>query len=235
MTAEPLRAAGTVLLLGVLCWVMPTLTRPTLQFGVRLPADFTRAPVLAAARGAYRRRIAALTACAGPGALLAAADSRWLGLSIIWLQLAAAFCCYALARRQIRAVKLADRWYDDVKQSIAVDTAWRAEPEPFPWRWTAPGAVVVLATALTGAVRYPRLPDRLATHFTASGHPDRWADRSPWSAFAPVVVQLFVLVLITGLMAITYRSRPDTDAADVRATTSRYRVFLRTMARARCS
>ena len=232
MTAESIRVAGVALLLGALYWVMPSLSRPTLQFGVRLPTEFSGAPVIARERGTYRRRITVLTVCAVPAALLSTADSRWLGLTIIWLQIVVAFCCYALARQQIRAVKLTESWYDDVKQAIVVDTAWRTEPEPFPWRWTAPGAVIVLATAATGVVRYPQLPDQLATHFTASGHPDHWADRSPWSAFALVIIQLFVLVLITGLMALTYHSRPDTDAADIKATTSRYRVFLRTMTRA---
>jgi uncharacterized membrane protein len=98
--------------------------------------------------------------------------------------------------------------------------------------WLIPALVVLAATAIIGAVRYPGLPSQLAVHFGASGVPDRWVRKSAWSAFAMVVGQLWVTALWAGLVQIIYRSRPDIDATDAADSTRRYRRFLAACTRA---
>jgi hypothetical protein len=48
------RTAGSAVVL-LLAWSLPALTRPTLQFGVRIPPGHVHDPVLAEQRRAYRR------------------------------------------------------------------------------------------------------------------------------------------------------------------------------------
>jgi uncharacterized membrane protein len=50
--------------------------------------------------------------------------------------------------------------------------------------------------------------------------------------FSVVAAQLYVTVLRTGILLIIYRSRPDIEAADVRASALRYRPFLDRYAKA---
>ena len=231
MSAQTLTAAFLVLLVGVALCVTPLFTRPTLQFGVRVPPAHTGAEVIGRERRAYMLRTGVLAGCCTVAAALLTSGSPWLVTVLVLLQVAAGFGCFLLARERITAVKTAEGWFEGVRQTVTADTTWRTEPERLPVLWTLPALAVVAATVVTGIARYPGLPDRLPVHFTASGTADRWAGTSVWSAFSLVAGQLFVTAVIVGLLLLTYRSRPDADPTDP-ASTQRYRRFLAVTARA---
>jgi uncharacterized membrane protein len=233
MTAGSLTAVLAVLLAGVLICVAPALTRPTLQFGVRVPPQRTGAAVIRRERRAYYRRATAVVACCTAAALaLAGSGSASLTAVVLPAELAAGLGCFWVARERIAAVKSAEGWYAGLRQAVAADTSWRTERLRFPVAWLIPPVAVLVASAVIGAVRYPDLPSRLAVGFTASGAPDRWASKSAWAAFSKVTGQLWVTSLWTGLLLIIYRSRPDTDASEGADSTRRYRLFLATYSRA---
>jgi uncharacterized membrane protein len=233
MTPESLTAHLTVPLFGALICVAPAATRPTLQFGVRVPGDRVRAAVIRRERRAYYRRSAVVGVCCTAAAMtLPGSAPWWLAEVVLLLQVAAGLGCFWLAREKIIAVKNAEGWFEGLRQTVAADTSWRTDPIRFPVLWLIPAITVIAATAVIGAIRYPDLPGRLAVHFTASGAPSRWAHKSAWIALSVVVGQLWVTVLWTGLLLIIYRSRPDIDASDAAASTRRYRTFLATYARA---
>src|SRR5512142_1479331 len=79
-------------------------------------------------------------------------------------------------------------------------------PSPcrYPWSWTVPALLVIMATAATGALRYPRLPDRLVLHYNPLGGPGAVATRSVPAAFGPVFLQLVLTgaVLLLALVAV---------------------------------
>ena len=235
MTAGSLTAVLAVLLLGVVICVSPALTRPTLQFGVRVPPQRTGAAVIRRERRAYYRRTAAVAVCCTGAALaLALAGSGSAALTAVMLpaELAAGLGCFWVARERIAAAKNAERWFDGLRQAVSVDTSWRTEPLRFPVAWLIPPVAVLMATIVVGVARYPDLPSRLAVGFAASGAPDRWVRKSVWGAFSKVAGQLWVTSLWTGLLLIIYRSRPDTDAAEGADSTRRYRGFLAAYSRA---
>jgi uncharacterized membrane protein len=226
MTAGALSGDLSVLVVGALACVAPVASRPTLQFGVRVPPEQAGAPVIRRERRAYLWRTAGIGACCTVAALaLQGHESWWLPRIILLLELAADFGCFWVARRQIGAVKQADGWFAGLRQTVATDTSWRTNPPRFPVRWLIPALAVIAATAAVGALRYPGLPAHLVT---GSGH------RAPKSAVIVLVVafQLYVTVLWIGLMLIIYRSRPDIEAADPAMSTLRYRRFLAATTRA---
>jgi hypothetical protein len=53
MSAGSLAAVSPVLVVGALMCLMPAVTRPTVQFGVRVPRERARAPVIGRERRAY--------------------------------------------------------------------------------------------------------------------------------------------------------------------------------------
>jgi uncharacterized membrane protein len=226
MTTGTLSGDLSVLVVGALACAAPAASRPTLQFGVRVPPERAGAPVIQRERRAYFWRTAAVGACCAVAALtLQGHGSWWLPRIILLLELAADFGCFWAARRKIAAVKHADQWFAGLRQTIATDTSWRTDPPRFPVRWLLPALAVIAVTAAVGALRYPGLPAHIAT---GSGH------RVPKSAFLALVVafQLYVTVPWTGLMLIIYRSRPDIEAADPAVSTLRYRRFLAATTRA---
>jgi uncharacterized membrane protein len=233
MTAGSLTAVVAVLLVGVWICVAPALTRPTLQFGVRVPPQHADAAVIRRERRAYYWRATAVVLCCIAAALaLARTGSARLTAVVLPPELAAGFGCFWVARERITAVKNAEGWYQGLRQAVAADTSWRTEPLRFPVAWLVPPVAVLVATAVIGVTRYPDLPSRLAVGFTASGAPDRWARKSVWDAFSKVAGQLWVTSLWTGLLLIIYRSRPDTDASEGADSTRRYRSFLAAYSRA---
>ena len=226
MTAGALAGDVSVLVVGALACVAPAASRPTLQFGVRVPPERAGEPVIRRERRAYYWRTAAIGACCAVAALaLQGHGSWWLSRIILLLELAADLGCFWVGRRQIAAAKHADGWFGGLRQTVATDTSWRTDPPRFPARWLIPALAVIAATAAVGALRYPGLPAHIVT---GSGH------RVPKSAVIVLVVafQLYVTGLWTGLMLIIYRSRPDIEAADPAVSTLRYRLFLAAITRA---
>jgi len=233
MNTASLAGAVTVPFLGALMCAAPALTRPTLQFGVRVPRERAGTPVIGRERRAYYWRTGAIGVCAAVAALaLAVRGTWWLPRIILLLQLVADLGCYLAARRKISAAKNAGNWFAGLRQTVVADTSWRTDPPRFPVGWLVPAIAVLTATAVVGVLRYPDLPGRIAIRFATSGAPDRWARKSPFSAFAMVVGQGYVTVLWTGLLLIIHRSRPDLDAASPATSTRRYRRFLSLFTRA---
>jgi uncharacterized membrane protein len=226
MSAGSLTADFTVPVVGALMCSAPAATRPTVQFGVRVPCQRAGAPVIRRERRAYYWRAAAIGVCCTVVAVAVQGyGSWWLTRIILLLEVAANLGCFWVARRKIAAAKNADNWFAGLRQTIVTDTSWRTDPPRFPARWLIPALAVMAATAAAGALRYPGLPAHIVT---GSGH------RVPKSAVSVLVVaaQLYVTALWTGLMLIVYRSRPDIEAADPVASALRYRRFLAAYTRA---
>jgi uncharacterized membrane protein len=158
-----------VAMVGLFTCIVPALTAPTLQFGVRIPPQRVQAPVVRRQRRAYFWRTGAVAVAVTAAAVFVPPGSAWLTGALVLVPLAAGLGCYFLARERIIAVKEAEDWYGGLRQTIATDTAWRTDPERFPVLWLLPAVAVIAATVVVGVVRYPDLPDQLAVHFTASG------------------------------------------------------------------
>jgi len=230
MSAGMVAVGLTVPVIGALMCAAPAATRPTVQFGVRVPREHAAAPVIRRERRAYYWRTAAIGACCTAAAAVAMQGygSWWLITIIRMLLVAADLGCFWVARRKIVAAKNANEWFAGLRQTIVTDTSWRTDPPCFPVRWLIPALAVVAATATAGALRYPALPAHIAIGLSGPGH----RPKSVVSAFSMVGGQLYVTILWTGLLVIIYRSRPDIEAADPAASTLRYRRFLATYTRA---
>jgi uncharacterized membrane protein len=226
VSAGILAAASPVLVVGALMWSAPKASRPTVQFGVRVPRERAGAAVIRRERRAYYWRTAAIAVCCTLVAVTVQGHwPSWLTRIILLPELAAGLGCFWVARRKIAAVKNADDWFAGLRQTVVTDTSWRTDPPRFPVRWLIPALAVMAATVAIGALRYPGLPTHIVT---GSGH------RVPKSAVSILVVagQLYFTAVYSGLMLIIHRSRPDIEAADPAASTLRYRRFLAVIARA---
>ena len=133
----------------------PAASRPTVQFGVRVPRERADAAVIRRERRAYYWRTAAIGVCCTVAAVLVRGHgSWWLARIILLLELAADLGCFWVARRKIAAVKNADGWFAGLRQTVVTDTSWRTDPPRFPVRWLIPALAVMAATAAAGVLRY---------------------------------------------------------------------------------
>jgi uncharacterized membrane protein len=226
MSPGSLAAVSPVLVAGALMCSAPAVTRPTVQFGVRVPRERAGAPVIRRERRAYYWRTAAICVCCTAVAVTVQGHwPPWLTRIILLPELAADFGCFRAARRKIAAAKNAGNWFAGLRQTVVADTSWRTDPPRFPVHWLIPALAVIAATAAAGVLRYPALPAHI---LTGSGH------RVPKSVIIVLVVagQPYFTAVCSGLMLIVYRSRPDLEAADPAASALRYRRFLALITRA---
>jgi uncharacterized membrane protein len=225
MSTGILAADFMVPFFAVLMCIAPAVSRPGVQFGVRVPAERTSAPVIGAQRRAYYARTAAIGVCCTVAVLLLhGLGAQWLPRVILLIEIAADVGCMLIARKNIAAVKEAEHWFAGHRQTVVADTTWRADPPRFPVRWVIPAVLVTVATVVVGVLRYPDLPARLAVGWTSGS--GRLVPKSVVSAFGVVAAQVYVTALWTGMMLLVYRSRPDIETADPAASMSRYRRFL---------
>ncbi|GAA2251516.1 DUF5808 domain-containing protein [Kitasatospora cystarginea] len=209
-------------------WLMPSLTGPTLPFGVRTPPARAHAPVIAEQRRAYRWLVGGVGGVlVAAGLALAFADPRTplAGFTSIGV-LVVSGIGYLRARRAILAVKQREDWYAGLRQAVVADTSLRTRPERFPWLWAVPSLVVLAVTAVAAVVRYPSMPDQLPMHYGDSGTVDRYAAKSVGSAFSPVFVQLAVTTLLLVVIWYAFRSRAELDPARPAASASQHRRYI---------
>ncbi|WP_049567148.1 DUF1648 domain-containing protein [Nonomuraea sp. SBT364] len=190
----------TVALITCLTLALPVLARPTLPFGVRVPAERAGDPVIVAERRRYARAVVAVAVLSVPVLFLAGwPEAVCAAVAVVDLLL------YGLAHHRIRAAGQAGAWAAGRRRGVAVDTTFRTDPVRVPWRWAVPALVVVLVTAGVG-----------------------WFGGV--TAFEPVLHQVAITLVVPVVALIVLRARPDLDAARPRGSARRYRVYLRGVA-----
>ncbi|RSN60481.1 hypothetical protein DMH01_14290 [Amycolatopsis sp. WAC 04182] len=175
----------------------PALARPTLPFGVRVPARRTGEAVILRARRRYNRGIAAgaVVACAVVLIDEIAPEVVLVGLVVTYSLLG------GLAGRAIAAAKRQEGWYAETRQAVTADTSLRSDPVRPQWILLVPAVLLTVVTAVVGLVEG-----------TAN--------------FSTVLTQILVVVLIPPLTIAISRARPEIDAAQPSASASRYREYL---------
>src|SRR6202011_3627285 len=94
MSAGTLAGVFTVPVVGALMCSAPAASRPTVQFGVRVPRERAGAPVIRRERRAYYWRTAAVGVCSTVAAVTVQGHGSWWLTRIILLpELAADFGC----------------------------------------------------------------------------------------------------------------------------------------------
>ncbi|WP_326569323.1 DUF5808 domain-containing protein [Amycolatopsis rhabdoformis] len=220
-------------LLLVAAWVMPSVVKPTLPFGVRVPADHVDDPLITEQRRIYRWWIGgAGLALVLAGLVVSVLVQKVLvPVLLVVAALAVVTPAYVRARSVIRSAKQREEWYRGLRQTVSADTS-RAVRPPFPWLWALPALLVLAATIVSGIVRYPDLPATPTLHYTASGTPDRTAAKSVGSAFGVVFVQVAITALFLGIAYATPRFRPDLDPAHPRSSAAQHRRYASSLTRA---
>ncbi|GAA3748843.1 DUF1648 domain-containing protein [Plantactinospora mayteni] len=221
-------------------WMMPSVQRPTLPFGVRVPAQRAGDAAIAGQVRTFRGRVAAsglvglLTAVALTLTVAGDGDDERVALvglapTVALMLLVALF--YLRARQAIQRVKAEDGWYSGVAQRVAVDTSLRTGPERLPWPWVLPALLVPLVTLAVGIAGYPEMPERVPIR-TNGSTVVAWQAKSPWVVGVPVAIELVTTVLLVALVAWSYRSRPDLEPSAPRRSALQHRLFLRRVSRA---
>ncbi|PZG14796.1 hypothetical protein C1J01_25805, partial [Nonomuraea aridisoli] len=222
----PTVAAGLTAVVLITCFALatPALSRPTLPFGVRVPADRAADPAVLAERRVYVR-LTLLSAAAAAALCAFFPEIAGIALGVGCALL------YHRAHRRLRTAKRSGGWHEGRRQGVTVDTTFRTDPVRLPWAWLTPAAAITLITAVLGWWRYGDLPATLADFLGLGVEPRPRQPTTPLAAFEPVISQAVIVLLFLAMTLLLLRARPDLDAARPAGSARRYRVYLRGMAR----
>ncbi|WP_086789686.1 hypothetical protein, partial [Crossiella equi] len=195
---------AVIALVTVVAWTAPLLARPTLPFGVRVPAAHTGAPELRACQRRHGERVLAVGALAAVTLLGVwlwsgwAPGPRWVAPLVVLDVLMA-----LLASAEVAKVKRRNDFAAGTRSVVVADTGLRTSPERVPWLLFLPAA------ALAGIA-------------VALGASWSWAP-----ALNPVLVLLTVLLAVLAIL----RARPEIEPDRPAASAHRYRLYLRGLSR----
>lgn len=233
MSLIVIHAVVLALLVGF-AWLTPTVAQRTVPFAVRVPPERIAADIVVAQRRRYRQWV--LVGCGGVSVMSVALTALSRQPEMIpltaFLVVGVWLLAYSRAHLAIARTKEREGWYAGQRQGVVVDTALRTSPLRFPWPWAVPALLVLAVTVLTGALRYPRLPTTLATHYAMNGQPDRYATTSVATAFRAVFVQAGFTLLLIGLAWTWVRMRADLDPRRPTASAQQHRLWVMRMSKA---
>ncbi|MGW2512720.1 DUF5808 domain-containing protein [Streptomyces scopuliridis] len=228
--------SGILLALGATLYAAPSpkLNPHSVPFGVRVPPDKADAPEVSEQRRRYRALLLPATLIVTVAALVIGAvlDSVAVGgvAALVLCVIAAAL--WLSAHRALARAKERGNWYEHVRQGVVMDTSLRTDPVRLPWAWTIPSLVVVVVTAVAGAIVYPQLPEMMALpERSSSGTVYREITTTFWTAFSLVFAQILLTATVIGTVAAVLRARADLDVSRPRSSAARHRRYLSLTAR----
>jgi uncharacterized membrane protein len=190
------------LLMSLLMFAFPHMTRREILFGVVVPADFRSRPE---GRRAIREFRFAVTIPAIAGAVaIVLLGSRFLPVLLLApiTTIVAGFTAFIFQNQTLKAFA--------VQPSPVRELELNAEPERLPWfAWLGlVPLLMLLATAWYLRANWDSIPSRYPVHWGLDGNPNRWADRSFRGVYAPLLFGTELVVWFFGFaLAVWYGSR----------------------------
>lgn len=200
------------LVVGVAFHLAPRLARPDLLFAVAVEPDFGDGHEGRRILTRYRKSIWAHTLAGGAIALVAMLSRKEvyasLGFScgMLW-QLAGVLLAFISARRKVMPHAVAPSRERETVTAISLRRlpgGGVAQIGPF---------AIIGATALYLGRHFAELPARIPVHWSAGGQPDRWATRTPVSAYGSLVLGVLVCLISLALAVALLRRRREDHAA----------------------
>ena len=204
-------------------------------FGIALPADKFKDPVVKKIRRCYR------WSTIGIGILLcgsylytarslsiSAADVIMIVLLLAYFVISLLF--YAWARKSLQALRLRKGWEDIPQQEAGTTpidlTFTESKLAPSAW-WFCTHMILIAATAVSLYLSYPAMQGFLPTMLDLAGNPVRYAPKSPQILCIPLLMQCFITLICAGIYSMVKNSRLRLDPADAEASLLRCRRFRR--------
>jgi uncharacterized membrane protein len=177
--------------LCVLLFILPGLSRRSQFFAVTVPPDFRETAEALRVIRKYRIQVAAHSALATAGFLLAVAwrAPAWLVLAFLWPP-AGALLAVVLAHRQ--ALRYA------VPASGVHEASLQRRPASVPgspYLWAGPFGILGVAGAWIGA-HWNEIPARFPIHWGFDNQPNGWATRSVAGVYTPLAIEAAVCVMM---------------------------------------
>ncbi len=191
-----------ILLLGLLWFRMPHLTRPDIFFAVTVEPGFRNTTDAKAILRKYNTRIGVHTAIAFAITTVCGFlhHEQFSVLAFLW---------------QTAGPMLALKSANAATRPFAAEPSREFEVELSPRAESLPGGMVAFTIpfvilAVSGAILYwnwQQIPPAFPVHWGIDGKPNRWVDRSPRTVFGSLAIGALMCLLMVVMASLTMRSR----------------------------
>ena len=190
------------LLMSLVMFGLPNMTRREILFGVVVPTDFRSSPE--GRKAIHEFRLAILISAVAGAMAIVLLGSRFIPLFLLapGIMMLAGFTTFVLQNRKLRAFAVQPQPLRELELS--------ASSERLPWFvWLGLVPLLLLVTAaLYLHAHWDSIPSRYPVHWGLDGNPNRWADRSFRGVYAPLFFGAELIIWFFGFaLAIWYGSR----------------------------
>ena len=223
---------AVTLLCGLLMLIIPTLTRKSYLFGVKVPIEKQSC---SEAKGLKKRYT---TICmAGFVAILALVFAQYLFFPDItlvsvmyfpFLFVAAQMSAFipnwksALKLKKERGWKVSSSVFAETKSSYS-----RGNLSELPWIWYAGSFIIIFISFILALVKFPSLPNLIPTHFDINMQPDAWSDKSFLSVSAMPLINFATLILMWAVGLMFVKAKLQIDPQNPALSFTQHRIYRR--------
>lgn len=206
---------------------MPYVTRRTESFGISIPEEVYHSEQLKAMRKRYAWQTVIFSILVMVAWLVLASfvSSAAVYLVAVFVFLIGSFLIYLVYHNRMKALKAKENWFAKRTQSVAVDLEFRNEKIAVSHWWFLIPFLMSLTTLVLTFVFYQQIPQKIALHYNAAGHPNRWAEKSYRTVLTMPVLQLFLSALFLFINSVIIKSKQQIDPSDPERSASRNRTF----------
>jgi len=183
-----------IVLLVVLYYAIPRLTRPDIYFAVTVPPDFRDSAEGRAILGRYRLELviygAIAIAVALSGLWIPQPSSVIVIVAGLILQPVGAFIAYYRARRRVMPYAVPPATLREAAltpHQVRLPGGWMVHAGPF---------ALLAAVAVWLELHWSEIPNRFPIHWGIDGRPNGWATRSVAGVFAPLAIGALICALL---------------------------------------
>ena len=214
--------------------IAPAITRKSLLFGVRIPEDGANSEEVIQLKKKYVKLIviAGIIAIA----ILIVQYILWPDVSLLavlylpLLLVAVQFVVFVSLWKRAVVLKAKNNW--KVPMTATVDTSSAVQREriwAFSKVWYGVSILITLALIGLSLIKYPSLPEQIATHWGFDMQPDAWSDKTIWTVFMLPLISLgTVIAMMIGNITV-YRMKLQVSAEHPKLSYAQHCIYRRMM------
>ncbi|WP_285400102.1 DUF1648 domain-containing protein [Lysinibacillus sp. fls2-241-R2A-57] len=192
---------------------VPFIVRETIVFGVTVPEQNVKHPILRE----MNKRYAQIVGISGVMLLIVMIVSYYylapsefmqgnLLLGCLFAMLAVSMTLYWVYHQKVLKLKKQEQWGSNIKQVRAIDLTARSLDEMLPWPfYVVPFGVTVFLIIFT-FLHYDQIPNNIAVHWGANGEADSWRSKTYFTALSLPLVMLMMQCMMWGIVDSIKRS-----------------------------
>ncbi|MGP7819514.1 DUF1648 domain-containing protein [Niallia sp. 01092] len=212
--------------------ILPFIVRKTVVFGVSIPDEKINYPKVRYYKKIYSFitffvSCAALITFYAWGIYSNAAENELatIGLMVQFGIILWCLSLYFYLHGKLLHLKRDQQWYSELKEVRVAQLSLRQSDEMLPWYLFLFPVIVAIGIIIFTLSQYSQFPASIPTHWGPNGQPDHFAEKTPFSVIALLLVLLTMQGMFLGMHELTKRSGIKLSAVNIKGSRIRQLLF----------